>query len=68
MTGHEVGAALGVAVLTAVGGDLTTDGGLVDAVGRAFVAIVVALAGLMVITLAAVPARIDHHDGAGMHH
>ena len=31
MTGHEVGAALGVAVLTAVAGDLTTRTGLIDA-------------------------------------
>jgi EmrB/QacA subfamily drug resistance transporter len=69
MTGHEVGAALGVAVLTAVGGDLTTSAGLVDATSRAFVAIVVALGGLMVVTLAAVPARLagSAHPG-GMHH
>ena len=68
MTGHEVGAALGVAVLTAVGGDLTTNGGLVDATSRAFVAIVIALVGLMAVTLIAVPARISDQHGRGMHH
>ena len=30
MTGHEIGAALGVAALTAVAGDLATSAGLVD--------------------------------------
>ena len=68
MTGHEVGAALGVAILTAIGGDLVTDTGLVDAVTRAFLAIVVALGALLVITLAAVPARVSSHHGAAMHH
>jgi EmrB/QacA subfamily drug resistance transporter len=68
MTGHEVGAALGVAVLTAIGGDLVTDAGLIESVSRAFIAIVVALAGLLLLTLAAVPARVSIHHGAGMHH
>jgi EmrB/QacA subfamily drug resistance transporter len=65
MTGHEVGAALGVAILSAVGGDLTTDAGLVDAFGRAFVGVLVALGALMVVTLAAVPNRAGgEHAGA----
>ena len=68
MTGHEVGAALGVAVLTAIGGDLVTDAGLVDAVARSFTAIVVALGALLVITLLTVPARVSNHHGAAMHH
>ena len=65
MTGHEVGAALGVAVLTAVGGDLTSRTGLVDAYGRAFVAVLVILAMLMVVTLVAVPKKV--HAAAGGH-
>ena len=65
MTGHEVGAALGVAILTAVGGDLTTRTGLVDAYGRAFVTVLVILAVLMVVTLTAVPKRT--HVAAGGH-
>jgi len=36
MTGHEIGAALGVAALTAVAGDLATSAGLVDGYARAF--------------------------------
>ncbi|MGZ4631610.1 MAG: MFS transporter [Actinomycetes bacterium] len=65
MTGHEVGAALGVAILTAVGGDLTSRTGLVDAYGRAFVAVLVILAVLMVVTLVAVPKKV--HAAAGGH-
>jgi EmrB/QacA subfamily drug resistance transporter len=70
MTGHEVGAALGVATLTAVGGDLTSRAGLVDAYGNAFVAVLVILAVLMVVTLAAVPKRATlagAGHGHGMH-
>jgi hypothetical protein len=55
MTGHEIGAALGVAALTAIAGDLATTSGLVDGYGRAFTATVVALAGLFLLTLLAVP-------------
>ncbi|MGZ4582462.1 MAG: MFS transporter [Nocardioidaceae bacterium] len=67
MTGHEVGAALGVAILTAIGGDLTTRTGLVDAYGRAFTGVLVILALLMVVTLTAVPKRAGAAHG-GMHH
>lgn len=55
MTGHEVGAALGVAILTAVSGDLTTRAGLVVAYPRAFEAVLVILGALLVLTLIAVP-------------
>ncbi|MGY1619855.1 MFS transporter [Geodermatophilus sp. SYSU D00691] len=55
MTGHEIGAALGVAGLTAVAGDLATRAGLVDGYGRAFTATAVVLAGLFLLTLLAVP-------------
>ena len=48
MTGHEVGAALGVAVLTAVAGDLTTRAGLVAGHPEAFVAVAVLLLALLV--------------------
>jgi len=67
MTGHEVGAALGVAVLTAVGGDLTTQAGLVDAFGRSFQAVLVVLAALMVVTLLAVPRTAAQHPAGGGH-
>jgi EmrB/QacA subfamily drug resistance transporter len=55
MTGHEIGAALGVAALTAVAGDLTSRAGLVAGFGDAFHAGAIALAGLLVLTLLAVP-------------
>jgi EmrB/QacA subfamily drug resistance transporter len=55
MTGHEIGAALGVAALTAVAGDLATPAGLVDGYGRAFVAAAGVLAVLFLLTLLAVP-------------
>ena len=50
MTGHEVGAALGVAVLTTVAGDITTRAGLVAGYGDAFVAVAVLLLVLLVPT------------------
>jgi hypothetical protein len=67
MTGHEIGAALGVAALTAVGGDLTTRAGLVAGYPDAFVAVAVILVGLLVPTFlvprrAAMPAG-GHGDG-----
>ncbi|MGY1711582.1 MFS transporter [Geodermatophilus sp. SYSU D00758] len=55
MTGHEVGAALGVAALTAVAGNLATVTGLVDGYGRAFTVTAAVLAGLFVLTALAVP-------------
>jgi MFS family permease len=45
MTGHEIGAALGVAALTAVAGDLATTSGLVDGYGRPSWSTAAALAG-----------------------
>ena len=50
MTGHEVGAALGVAILTAVGGDLTTRSGLVAGAPEAFLAVAAGLAALLLPT------------------
>jgi EmrB/QacA subfamily drug resistance transporter len=55
MTGHEIGAALGVAGLTAVAGDLATSAGLIDGYARAFLVTAGVLAGLLVLTLLAVP-------------
>ncbi|MGY1770994.1 MFS transporter [Blastococcus sp. SYSU D00813] len=55
MTGHEIGAALGVAALTAVAGDLATSTGLIDGYARAFTATAGVLAALFVLTLLAVP-------------
>jgi EmrB/QacA subfamily drug resistance transporter len=49
MTGHEVGAALGVAALTAVGGDLTTRAGLVAGFPHAFLFV----SGLLLVLVAA---------------
>jgi len=65
MTGHEVGAALGVAVLTAVAGDLTTRAGLVAGHGEAFVAVAAILLGLLV-PAALTPKKVAH--GAGHAH
>ena len=50
MTGHEIGAALGVAALTAVAGDLTTRAGLIDGYGDAFLAVAALLVVLLVPT------------------
>jgi EmrB/QacA subfamily drug resistance transporter len=69
MTGHEIGAALGVAALTAVAGDLATPAGLVDGYGRAFAAAAGVLAVLFALTLLAVPggkpAAVTGHGGHG---
>jgi MFS family permease len=62
MTGHEVGAALGVATLTAVGGDLTTRAGLVAGHPDAFLAVAVILLALLVPT-ALVPRRFQPTQG-----
>ncbi len=58
MTGHEVGAALGVAVLTAVAGDLTTRAGLVAGQPDAFIAVAAILLALLVPTVF-VPRRAE---------
>jgi hypothetical protein len=72
MTGHEVGAALGVASLTAVAGDLTTRSGLVDAYPTVFTAIAVAMVALSAFAVLALPkvsapASGGHGHGHGMH-
>jgi EmrB/QacA subfamily drug resistance transporter len=66
MTGHEVGAALGVASLTAIAGDLTTRAGLIDAYPTVFTAIAVAMVALAAFAAFAVP-RVQAHAGAGSH-
>ena len=67
MTGHEIGAALGVAALSAVAGDLTTRTGLIDGYGAAFTAAAAASAALFLFTLLAVPGgkspAIHHSHG-----
>jgi EmrB/QacA subfamily drug resistance transporter len=65
MTGHEIGAALGVAGLAAVAGDLATSAGLVDGYARAFTATAGVLAALFVLTLLAVPAA---RPAGAVHH
>jgi len=74
MTGHEIGAALGVAGLTAIAGNLATSTGLIDGYGRAFAATAGVLAALLVLTALAVPggkpaggAAAGHGHGAHGH-
>jgi hypothetical protein len=70
MTGHEVGAALGVAVLSAVAstaGDLTNAVGAVQAVSRGFAAAAILAVAFAVIAFWRMPAvRIESGTG-GMH-
>ncbi|MGY1722865.1 MFS transporter [Blastococcus sp. SYSU DS0533] len=68
MTGHEIGAALGVAALTAVAGDLATSTGLIDGYGRAFAATAGILAALFVLTALAVPGGKPPAGTAGHGH
>jgi EmrB/QacA subfamily drug resistance transporter len=67
MTGHEVGAALGVATLTAVAGDLTTKVGLVDAYPDVSTAVAVGMVVLAAFAALVVPGRqvSSHHGGNG---
>jgi EmrB/QacA subfamily drug resistance transporter len=67
MTGHEIGAALGVAALTAIAGNLTTRAGLIAGYGHAFTATAGVLAALFLLTLLAVPAG-KPAAGAGHSH
>jgi EmrB/QacA subfamily drug resistance transporter len=70
MTGHEVGAALGVASLTAIAGDLTTRAGLIDAYPTVFTAIAVAMVALSAFAAFAVPSvktPAGGGHGHGMH-
>ncbi len=55
MTGHEIGAALGVATLAAVAGDLTGRAGLITGYGHAFLATAGILAALFLLTALAIP-------------
>jgi EmrB/QacA subfamily drug resistance transporter len=59
MTGHEIGAALGVAALTAVAGDLTTRAGIVTGTHDAFLAVAIGLVALLLPT-----ALLPAHDPA----
>jgi Major Facilitator Superfamily len=70
MTGHEIGAALGVAGLTAIAGNLATQAGLIDGYGRAFFATAGVLAALFVLTALAVPGgkRATGHVSHGHGH
>jgi EmrB/QacA subfamily drug resistance transporter len=65
MTGHEIGAALGVAALTAVAGDLATSAGLIDGYGRAFAATAGVLVALFLLTLVSVPGGTPAAAGHG---
>jgi MFS family permease len=72
MTGHEVGAALGVATLTAIAGDLTTRAGLLGAYPRVFTAVAIAMVVLSAFAAIAVPRGQGggagaHGHGHGMH-
>ncbi|MGY1631040.1 MFS transporter [Geodermatophilus sp. SYSU D01186] len=66
MTGHEIGAALGVAALTAVAGTLATSAGLIDGYARAFQLTAGILAALLLLTALAVPVG-KPGAGAGVH-
>jgi hypothetical protein len=70
MTGHEVGAALGVAVLSAIAttaGDLTSAAGAVDATSRGFIGAAVLAAGFGAIALWRMPAARIEPGAGGMH-
>jgi hypothetical protein len=67
MTGHEIGAALGVASLTAIAGDLTTRAGLLDAYPTVFTAIAVSMVVLSGFVAVAVP-RVQAPAGGGQGH
>jgi hypothetical protein len=72
MTGHEVGAALGVAVLSAVAstaGSLASETGVVDGFGRGFVAAAGLAAALALFAYLRMPAaRVEGGVGMHMHH
>lgn len=70
MTGHEIGAALGVAALTAVSGDLTTRAGIAAGSPDAFFAVAIGLVVLLIPTVllpAHDPTRppVGHSHGRG---
>ena len=70
MTGHEVGAALGVAVLSAIAstaGSLTDAAGAVDAASRGFTAAAFVAVGFAVIAFWRMPAARIEAGAGGMH-
>jgi len=70
MTGHEVGAALGVAVLSAVAttaGSLTTSAAIVTGYSRGFVAAAAVAGAVAVVAALRMPATRIDAAGAGMH-
>ena len=70
MTGHEVGAALGVAVLSAVAtgaGSLTSQAGVADAFSAGLAAAAVIGAAVAVLAYLRMPAAVVAQDGGGMH-
>jgi EmrB/QacA subfamily drug resistance transporter len=70
MTGHEVGAALGVAVLSAIAstaGSLTSAVGAVDAASRGFTAAAIGAVGLAVVAFRRMPAARIEAGAGGMH-
>jgi EmrB/QacA subfamily drug resistance transporter len=68
MTGHEIGAAVGVAALTAIAGDLTVRAGLIAGYERAFTATAGILAALFVVALVALPRHTPAPAGRGHGH
>jgi Na+/melibiose symporter-like transporter len=68
MTGHEIGAALGVAALTAVAGSLATSIDLIDGYASALAATAGGLGALFALTLFAVPGGTPAAVGAGHGH
>jgi len=70
MTGHEVGAALGVAVLSAIAttaGDLTSSTGAVDAASRGFTAAAVLAVAFAVLAYWRMPASRIEAGAGGLH-
>jgi hypothetical protein len=70
MTGHEIGAALGVAVLSAVAtaaGSLTTPAGIVDGISQGYVAAAVIAVGIAIVAFLRMPATRLEHAGGSMH-
>jgi EmrB/QacA subfamily drug resistance transporter len=68
MTGHEVGASLGVASLTAIAGDLTTRAGLIEAYPQVFTAVAVAMVVLSAFVAVAVPRQPADSAATGHGH
>jgi len=72
MTGHEVGAALGVAVFSSVGttaGSLTTPAGAADGFTRGFLAAAILAVAIALVAFARMPAtRAPAGAGTHVHH